>query len=477
MRTIGTVPSGGNRHFRSTVAALLICFPCASFGGELDRLQDLLSATPEGGWVKANLNTYSNAWPTGSTAVNINSYKSPASIVAAWSSFAWDSLRGDLLLFGGGHANYAGNEVYVWDGQSGLWSRGSLPSRVDSNWHVVDGAAPQSSHTYDNNVYLRNNDMFLTFGGAAFQSGGTFTDRNGRTGPWLWDPRKADANKVGGASGSGYDPSTPGGNMWLDRHDQLVGTQPPNYINGTTGYVSQNGRDVVYLTADRSASGFPRLYKYTFGDVRSGESDSLELVGQMLNTVGWQGTGTFGADSNLYIRTVSGREQDDLAIWELSKAVPGTILRDVPVELHFSDGSDFTINPFFAVEYDSVNDRIVLWDGKEQGTVYSTKVFRDSSGNILSSWLVEKLLSTTPAQPTGDFHTGVLGKWKFVPELAAFVALDEFRSGDAGVWLYKPLATAPIPEPGTWIMMLAGLVVLIGSSGYRATWERWLALR
>lgn len=26
--------------------------------------------------------------------------------------FRVDSKRGDLLLFGGGHANYAGNEVY-----------------------------------------------------------------------------------------------------------------------------------------------------------------------------------------------------------------------------------------------------------------------------------------------------------------------------------------------------------------------------
>jgi hypothetical protein len=38
----------------------------------------------------------------------------PGSILKAWSSFAWDSNRGDVILWGGGHANYGGNAVYRW---------------------------------------------------------------------------------------------------------------------------------------------------------------------------------------------------------------------------------------------------------------------------------------------------------------------------------------------------------------------------
>ncbi|MEP6878733.1 MAG: PEP-CTERM sorting domain-containing protein, partial [Nitrosospira sp.] len=77
----------------------------------LERLSSLLANTPEGGWVKASTNLYSDAWATGAGAVP-NGW--PGAIVRAWSSFAWDSTRGDLLLWGGGHANYAGNEMYVW---------------------------------------------------------------------------------------------------------------------------------------------------------------------------------------------------------------------------------------------------------------------------------------------------------------------------------------------------------------------------
>ncbi len=77
-----------------------------------DRLASLLSATPPGGWVKASTNFYSDAWPTGADATN----SWPGAVVRAWSSFAWDSGRGNMMLWGGGHANYVGNEMYVWNG-------------------------------------------------------------------------------------------------------------------------------------------------------------------------------------------------------------------------------------------------------------------------------------------------------------------------------------------------------------------------
>ena len=64
---------------------------------DLSYLQGLLAATPEGGWVQVNVNKFSSAWPSQADGVpNSN----PAAVVHAWSSFAWDSSRGNLLLFG-----------------------------------------------------------------------------------------------------------------------------------------------------------------------------------------------------------------------------------------------------------------------------------------------------------------------------------------------------------------------------------------
>jgi hypothetical protein len=115
-------------------ASISLAFTClgstsATAAADLSYLQGLLASTPEGGWVQVNTNKFSDAWPSTLDGGVPNS--DPAAIVHAWSSFAWDSARGDLLLFGGGHANYAGNEMYVWQGSDGAWTRGSLPSRLE----------------------------------------------------------------------------------------------------------------------------------------------------------------------------------------------------------------------------------------------------------------------------------------------------------------------------------------------------------
>src|SRR5262249_55208648 len=39
----------------------------------------------------------------------------PVNIMAAWSGGAYDTTRDRLIIWGGGHADYAGNEIYVFD--------------------------------------------------------------------------------------------------------------------------------------------------------------------------------------------------------------------------------------------------------------------------------------------------------------------------------------------------------------------------
>ena len=452
----------------------------------LSRVETLLAATPEGGWVQLNTNIYSDAWATGSIAVDYPSYSNPAAIVRAWSSTAWDSTRGDLLLWGGGHANYAGNEMYVWNAQSGEWARGSVSSRVDkstTNNYVVDNAAPQSAHTYDNNLYLPVNDMFLTFGGAAFQSGGNFAVSDGsRAGPWLWDPNKADPNKVGGTTGSGYDPNSIGGDMWTNRQGSWSGSEPGGYINSTTAYRTENGKDVVYVTSDPQSSGFPSLYRYTVGDVRNGGADRWEKIGTAMNSVGWQGAATIDTKHNLYIRTaeVRGPYTSSLMVWDLSKADPANPdnNRDIGISLILEDGTPFVMNRNYGVEYDQINNRVLLWDGADDGTVWSITPGFDANGNMLMTWVDKKLPSTTPSQPDGNFVTGVLGKWDYISELGAFIALNEFSTVDmdAEVWLYKPFSTSiiepppggggTVPEPNAVILLLTSLG-LLGVAGRR----------
>ena len=75
---------------------------------DLSRLQSILAATPEGGWAKVSIGNLGSAFPTGLDAVP-SAYGSPAQVVPAWSGTVWDPVNNQLLLWGGGHANYGGN--------------------------------------------------------------------------------------------------------------------------------------------------------------------------------------------------------------------------------------------------------------------------------------------------------------------------------------------------------------------------------
>ncbi len=171
---------------------------------DLSVFLSILESTPEGEWVKVNNNKFPDVWaPADLRPLNGLSNPNPSRIILAWSSFAWDSNRGDLLLYGGGHANYSGNDVYRWRGTTQEWERASLPSEIIQddlgNWKAIDGvyAAPSSAHTYDNNVFLPLADRFVVFGGAAYNNGGPYirqinSTTGQKTGPYFFDPAKSD---------------------------------------------------------------------------------------------------------------------------------------------------------------------------------------------------------------------------------------------------------------------------------------------
>lgn len=452
----------------------------SSKSADLAFLRGLLSQTPAGGWVQANTGLFSDSWATISEGgIPNGQYSSPNSILYAWSSVAWDSARGNLILYGGGHANYKGNEVYLWSGSNGEWSRGSLPSQLTqvastSEYLVIDGSAPQSAHTYDNNIYLPISDKFMTFGGAVFNTGLEYRslDPSGGNsigaGPWLWDPDKANPNAVGGTSGSGYLSSSIGGQMWTNRAGSWIGggAAGTSSANGTTAYRAESGHDVVYMTRDSNSSGWPSLFRYEVGDLSSGTPDKWDRVGVASAAYSFQSAAAIDSARSLYARIAASATSGSmgLGIWDLSKidyAHP-TNNRDTFVGLVFDDGSSFSTNVDFGIAYDEASGQFYLWDGKDRGTVYLTQPEMNSDGTVKSVWAVRKLLSSTSSQPFGLFANGVLGKWLYVDELEAFIAVDpDTTSNNSGVWLYKPIST-PVPELGSLQLLVVGLISVLG---------------
>ena len=174
-------------------------------------LLPLVLQAPQNSWLKVNTNFFSDVWTSPDLEpLNNGATAPPSKIILAWSGFAWDSNRGDIVLYGGGHANYPGNDVYRWRSSTMQWQRASLPSEIYfdpvSGYQAIDGvdSAPSSAHTYDNNLFLPIADRFLTWGGAAYNNGGpylrvseTVPTQTRQVGPYLFNPNKADGNKVG----------------------------------------------------------------------------------------------------------------------------------------------------------------------------------------------------------------------------------------------------------------------------------------
>lgn len=92
-------------------------------------------------------------------------------IVLAWNGGTVDTARNRLLVFGGGHADYYGNEVYALDLNTLTIQRIVEPSSQTPNsdcTSALPDGTPTSRHTYDGLAYIAHADrMFAVNGGLA----------------------------------------------------------------------------------------------------------------------------------------------------------------------------------------------------------------------------------------------------------------------------------------------------------------------
>lgn len=105
--------------------------------------------------------------------------------VLAYSGAVWDPLHRQYLLWGGGHGDYAGNEVYAFRTHDFTWTRLTTPSAGPYDRGVLDDGRPDSRHTYDALTWIPSLASFWTVGGA-----GAFIG-NATNEVWTFDPERA----------------------------------------------------------------------------------------------------------------------------------------------------------------------------------------------------------------------------------------------------------------------------------------------
>lgn len=127
---------------------------------------------PPGHWIEVPQSHLRSVAPAASPGGNL------AKVIEAWSGGALDTKRNQLLVWGGGHSNYAGNEVYAFQLNDMRWRRLSDPSVADdSKAPGYPDGQPRSRHTYNYIEYVPAWDRLVSFGGSGPwpRGGGEFT--------------------------------------------------------------------------------------------------------------------------------------------------------------------------------------------------------------------------------------------------------------------------------------------------------------
>ena len=428
---------------------------------------------PANSWQKLNINTFQSVW---TPVAQRPTPAMPWTDISAWSGAAWDGGRRNLLIWGGGHTGDEGNEVSIFNVNSGLWSRGSLPSQITSTngiEHTVDGVmnAPLSGESWDNVVFLKNVDRMAVIG--VSRNSSTWVDPSTRltTGPYFWDPAKADPNKVSGLTGSQVNPSAfpnvVGGQMWQNRDNDPGGSASgiwEGHLRGATAYVNVDGKDVVYVK-DTDGS----LWRYTVRDLDPA-NDTWERIGRRPNgQAGWDSSAAIDTTNNMFLYVLT---SNSFAFWDLDH--PGGQWENRGIKVIPNVEGD-TIPPSFTnfgVQFDPILGAFVLWDGSSSVWLLTPPDDLDANNDgildVATGWQLEKIevSGAGPRIPAHGSYTGVFGKWVYMEEYNAFLGVIDPVAGD--VFLYKPIATAvpesTVPEPGTAVMVLVGLLGILASS-------------
>jgi hypothetical protein len=243
-------------------------------------------------------------------------YDLPGNIdgLLAYSGAAFDTKRNRLIVWGGGHNNYYGNEVYTFDLTDFTWERitePSPPTTKDACVAILADGNPNSRHTYFNLDYIPEpvDKFFSTPGGStSCNSGGG--DRN----TWTFD---FDTKK------------------WLNM--ESTGEAVISWAPTESAYDPINHK--VYST---SPGG---LYSY---DVESNHW-------QRLNSTAIRGDRGVAVDTKRHLLVVVGH--GEVVVYDIGN-------EDYKPQFWNTTGGEFNVSGYRpGVNYDPVADRVVVWDG------------------------------------------------------------------------------------------------------------------
>ncbi|OYV76584.1 MAG: hypothetical protein B7Z66_07905, partial [Chromatiales bacterium 21-64-14] len=308
-------------------------------------------------------------------------------VIDAWSGGAFDTKRDRLIVWGGGHGDYWGNEVYVFDVNTLKWQRLNDPywPAKDFGWGVSatvfpDGS-PGSRHTYDGMVYLPVQDRLWESGGSIWRSGNGVHDTEEFDFNTLKWQQMADAPHASNGVATGYDPVTGHVFMfwcgWLTEYDPVANTWT---TRGQDACISSLVAAVDPVNRKFVVIGRGKAYVYTI-------SSSGTMSQQNLNAAGAGASVMMNANA------------------------PGLV-------------------------YDPAIKKLVGWAG-------GTDVYTLDLSVSPPVWTRVPAAAGNTVTPTPPAPNGTYGRWQYIPSKNAFVVVNGV---DQDVFFYKLPSSLPAPD-------------------------------
>ncbi len=205
---------GTLRAARASLPIAALTFAIAASGpaaaGPVDSL-------PAGQWYEAPNSKLASVDPCPANNCTWTANEGVAAVMNDWAGGAFATgfgTQGGLVVTGGGHNGYYGNELYAFDVGTLKWQRLTTPVNnptCDYTEAELQDQSPCASHTYDFLQYHPGTNSFVQLGSTSNQSeGGGGSPRvhlfNLTTKQWRRGARRANFNDQTGSS-SAYDPN------------------------------------------------------------------------------------------------------------------------------------------------------------------------------------------------------------------------------------------------------------------------------
>ncbi|GEM_PF-2154514 len=317
----------------------------------------------------------------------------PQSIMKAWNSGVLDTSRNRLIIWGGGHADWAGNEIYSFDLNTLQWSRiwgptanVQIPPIGGTTADAYPDGNPASRHTYGGIQYIPSTDQMFSTGGALYSNG------NGTWGTWVFNfstltwQKKDNSTQVGTWTSTAYDPTT--------QH--------------------------IFSQTDHS---FDEYNPVTGSWIKRGTiSEGM-----------WEADSTAAIDPvrRLFVMVGQGRLRVwNLNTWQLTQ--PVTAGGDAVVKANA---------PGF--EYYPPTGKFIAWAGGTSVYELDPATWR---------WTEKTAASTNAVTPTAPETNGTFGRFRYIPAKNLFVVVNSISQN---VFVYRlsnqtattPVSVSPAPTP------------------------------